>query len=965
MRYIIFLIILAAFASADVVVQGASGVPGYLTADDTPTVTILTELAGNPSLEQATSRVTHTGKSATSCVREGFLYKCTWKGVSLQDDYVIQIVDGDGQELRVTSGIALVDTQAPFITSARQGAGGLVVTVEDYALSAGDTRTCSGVSSIQVSGGEVYPIEGTPCRSTITIPVTIEGLVEYCVRAKDALGQLSQEVCAPVVTDTQGPVVTKIGYATYEGVFLSGIEGSRELYPAVKLQDTSKIVQLKVVKGDKELRRAKQQDGIYFFTPEQVNARDPCQLTITAVDEHGYSTTGDYDCSLTTDTEGPKYIRAITGAQKNRLPVIGGVSDIVLVFRELGLSRSKVSIDTSAQGGGIILSNGCDKVEDQWYCAFENVVSTVAGEGQILIRAEDDLGQETRDVEVLFTNLDAPRIQSISNTPRLLQVGQDAHFSLQVQSTTQPTIRVDQTKIAADSPKQELCEIENSQGSWVCTLTLEEITTYNGSDRLTFVVTDSSGNSHRTEHGVIVLPSNAELGELHKILSVVTIPKTIDPDLASRIPYPLTAQLRLRGKGEIVDSVVSCNQDLLRKSPELLFGKTSPTVSLILQKGAHEKASAVNCTLQLISTYQGRAVQETIPFTVPLREGTPILGSMVDSVEQRLATINYDIGRIQKDIEKWEKINKALGSVRDVAQLAAQVDASMSFMTGAIWGAMSALYKTALGSIIAVPVWQATCGAYVGTAGVPGLHYLINVAIWLPGHQPGTVLLPTPKSAALIASCQLCSFSGVLEAEVPESSGSTLVSLDGSEGKPTKFAGAVVNNWEPFRSMHVAQACFCPSAIEYNLRKERQLRCIYKNCIKESTALGLPIDHCDKTLLEQNCLYVDGAAWKVAGGNKVAQLLRQVATTLLGRTPLALAGAAWTIMCNPFYSVQGQLAYNCIASGRFQDPFFDFMVPACGVWGGILELAETDFFGENKFGWDTLNGQLAGEDFCA
>jgi len=171
-----------------------------------------------------------------------------------------------------------------------------------------------------------------------------------------------------------------------------------------------------------------------------------------------------------------------------------------------------------------------------------------------------------------------------------------------------------------------------------------------------------------------------------------------------------------------------------------------------------------------------------------------------------------------------------------------------------------------------------------------------------------------------------------------------------------------VYEWEPYKSIHVAQACLCPPAISYNLEKERQIKCIYRNCIEQNAEYGFPLSECEKTLKQQQCLYVDGAAWKIAGGNALAQIFSELTNLILKKLPVIYLGRAWQTLCDPDTGEFSKEAYP----ETFGKPntLSDWEVPLCAVTAGLQMLEETDYFSGNKYKWDQYMGKINGADYC-
>jgi hypothetical protein len=63
----------------------------------------------------------------------------------------------------------------------------------------------------------------------------------------------------------------------------------------------------------------------------------------------------------------------------------------------------------------------------------------------------------------------------------------------------------------------------------------------------------------------------------------------------------------------------------------------------------------------------------------------------------------------------------------------------------------------------------------------------------------------------------------------------------------------------PYRSRHYDG--LCGRAITYNLKKERQIRCMYVSCLKDSMSSGMPSSICNDIYRVNNCLYLDSAQY--------------------------------------------------------------------------------------------------------
>jgi hypothetical protein len=66
-----------------------------------------------------------------------------------------------------------------------------------------------------------------------------------------------------------------------------------------------------------------------------------------------------------------------------------------------------------------------------------------------------------------------------------------------------------------------------------------------------------------------------------------------------------------------------------------------------------------------------------------------------------------------------------------------------------------------------------------------------------------------------------------------------------------------------YRSYPLAKHTSCLPAQLYALKKERQIHCMHRTCYREMVSAGFPPDMCEKVYAGRECLYVDGAAYRI------------------------------------------------------------------------------------------------------
>jgi len=335
------------------------------------------------------------------------------------------------------------------------------------------------------------------------------------------------------------------------------------------------------------------------------------------------------------------------------------------------------------------------------------------------------------------------------------------------------------------------------------------------------------------------------------------------------------------------------------------------------------------------------------------------LGEIDQNIQEKIDALQKDIDKFDTTINNIRNTNKVLGQISVYAEKAAMLDATNTIILGTLWAAMSVLEQIPYTKAAAQNIWKSGAPWQMDT------HTFVLWTTWNPGYAPtglSSILSTFTKTLTVIQSCQTCDYSNSYTALIEQAAGQKLFTLDDKQGKPTLLQEIFVYEWKPYKSIHVAQVCQCLPAISYNIQKEKQIKCIYKNCIEQNAELGLPLTECDKTLKQQQCLYVDSAAWKIAGGNALAPIFVQLTNTLFRQIDTIIRSSIWQYVCDYDTGTAKSFAYpekygeNGVVG--------DWVVPLCAVTAGLQMLDETGFFKGNKYDWDQYIGDLKGEDYC-
>lgn len=465
---------------------------------------------------------------------------------------------------------------------------------------------------------------------------------------------------------------------------------------------------------------------------------------------------------------------------------------------------------------------------------------------------------------------------------------------------------------------------------------------------------------------VLILSIPLANAEFFRLANVAASPSKIDRRTATITEVPVQLQTVLllnnpRIEAEIISAKAECESEDLTDYFLIRETTTTPIIIIKLMPDLEKNSTEINCKLQLtiLQNNQTTTEEKQIQQTIQLYSNP--LGEIDSNIESKINSINQDIHDFEKQMARINRINRILGQIAVYAETSAKGDSIVTTIIGAIWPIAIVLeeiptpYTKAAGKFL----WAFAAKAlHVGHTGV-------LTFIWNPGYGiqgKSSVVSTFTKTLTIIQSCELCDYSTTHTVLIEQAAGKKIFTLDDKHGKPTTLEQFTIYEWEPYKSIHVAQACLCLPAISYNLEKERQIKCIYRNCIEQNAEYGFPLTECDKTLKQQQCLYVDGAAWKIAGGNALAQVFSELINLILRKLPVIYFGRAWQSLCDPDTGSFSEQAYPA----TFGKPniLSDWAVPLCAVTAGFQMLEETDFFSGNKYKWDQYMGKIEGADYC-
>jgi hypothetical protein len=164
--------------------------------------------------------------------------------------------------------------------------------------------------------------------------------------------------------------------------------------------------------------------------------------------------------------------------------------------------------------------------------------------------------------------------------------------------------------------------------------------------------------------------------------------------------------------------------------------------------------------------------------------------------------------------------------------------------------------------------------------------------------------------------------------------------------------------YDPYKSIHYATACLCLPGYIYNLKKDRQIKCLYRTCLEDSSKAGLPTDTCDESYAERECLYVDSAQFKEHG---YMPAFDNMINALVQMLPSIVIGIAYSASCPDFkidpvgfscQEVPGDVCTNARAA-------------TCGLSGAAAAILEMSDIMSGGLSFSKYNTDLGGTDYCS
>ncbi len=850
-----------------------------------------------------------------------------------------------------------------------------------------------------------------------------DGDHELCLIAVDNVGYSSDEYCEAISVDSTGPHFETGSLEIKESTSGNTVAyiGSDAVLVDIFINVTDDSLSENTVVGDFSVLNA-----VIGSTYEEMTA-DSCEedsddetlwrcawyavyiedvsgsltLSFTATDNEGNEGTYSPTYTLTKDDSAPTVYSVYNEFESEDLYLKYGTNS---VYADLDATGSGFSFEQAYLTFSLASltqedATDCWENGSYWTCVW-NFSMSYSGTttSSLTIDAEDDAGNamESYDVDVgtdseepeileITTSLDCP---TATDTLEVVVNATDDSDELFVTFYGED-IRTD------DEPVTEEC-VQIEEDLFTCTLYIDDFVSSPEDEDVQIEVSDNAGNIGEDEVDISVCELE-EAGTPDFVTTYVGDVVDIDKLTLSYIDYPLYVPLTFMytSGADIVSKTASCsdagNVYFIDQSETSTFMVVSlPAQAVPNATYALNLDCSISFTMQYGDTVYSTPEVDEIEISVDLY-GTPI-GSVEASLAERIALQKQGIAEAQGEIDTLVGWNKGLGwlcKINEIITKANSILAGVRVVITTLAWVGYACKDIPYASVVCEPLYE--LGAPFNTLS-DAVYFFTTTFFWPAGPFGGVVdAVATTrtltdsgplgfvgvifKTGCLLYSGKLCEgFHGVenrflLGAEeygVPADY--EIISAWPEIKIPVKEGGAfgLSADWDPYKSIHTARSCLYLDAIIYNLRKERQINCMYTRCLGDNAENGLPTDICEFQYAERQCLYVDGAVWLAINRDDVGHFFELLLNTFLAN--LDIWFASWA-----YYKVCGQFDKDVKQEPTYYETSYTGMPPlnlvqmsintGCHAWEGALALTELNWFtGSLDFDFEA---NLEGTDYCA
>ncbi|VVB81317.1 Bacterial Ig-like domain (group 3) [uncultured archaeon] len=427
--------------------QGKDNARGFAKAHDELTIEVLAKIPGEDVIDKEQLRLYLEDMYTTfdSCNATGSGYHtCTIYEPEFSSyqplNFRIEMRDDAENMVGQQDETLNIDNQAPVIKemnvepSISNGEVTISYAAEDYALTYGDTSTCSGLKTITVKSGTTVLATDSAALGECTkdnarkINFDTAGTKQVCVTALDYVNFASTPRCQEVKIDKAAPTIEEVNILDQNGFILTHVHSGEERTATVNAVITDDIeVDPETVRANFEQLNPNlpdfaapdtNQNDIYTWQNIPVSEVSPCKITVTAKDTLGNENTQDFGCSIKADDTPPTFKQAVSESTRDGLPLYGYNTELKIDFEDkdntgapgIGLQSGNVYLDLSALGmDSAAQPDVCSKMSGaDWQCSWLLLPPPTVPEGNysITLKGSDDLGNELAEqaFDIVYDN---------------------------------------------------------------------------------------------------------------------------------------------------------------------------------------------------------------------------------------------------------------------------------------------------------------------------------------------------------------------------------------------------------------------------------------------------------------------------------------------------------------------------------------------------------------------------------
>ncbi|NQU79562.1 hypothetical protein HQ545_07370 [Candidatus Woesearchaeota archaeon] len=593
----------------------------------------------------------------------------------------------------------------------------------------------------------------------------------------------------------------------------------------------------------------------------------------------------------------------------------------------------------------LIHPNNCSP---SWTCVYDyiNVVNDIESGKPVTLTISGESGDDAGNFasgttkNAFYYDADPPKVINIVNSSICPTAPETIEYIINISERFSGgvTASFSAPELSTEVfPQSVICEESEIRGIWECPISISGLVTYYSEGDVNISLTDRAGNNQVISiHQEVCESTPGTPPNIVRTVEDVNIyPSSgIDRNVASKTPFPVIWQPNpgfiTRG-GSIQDiKIDSCSvadgsvAEVHMITPMNFYDplfrmrvSISEENLSVANRSSITESIPISCDISMIIRAGNKVYQEpeleTIEFDVPLHN--TVLGELNNSILKKLKDIDNRITSKEEEIESlqgWVDFagwTCSMGEVIMKLMMVLQVMKIVLYLVGwIVYGVLVAVTRDpessrqTAGTIYYFPCYITDL---LSTTFITNLWQIDSNPIYAY-QSPGYYF----KIFCAFSTCRFTetnnfielfwhigrtdagTYSGSVEGVDYEGERNSLsrndtgVDVDAGDAWAT-VAWAGDQKFSAYRSYPIATYSLCGPAKLYGKKKERQILCMYKSCYEDLVSAGFSPEICDRLYAGRQCLYVDGAAYRVVDGAVTQRVFAGIFEWLLNQIPTA------------------------------------------------------------------------------